>query len=130
MSKKVRTLLTISGLVIFLSWGFRLYVLYTHRNDDPLILPHLLVAFISFGIGAFLLSMAFRGKKVLRRDYTVLIYTSFFTVIWWGYRWIKVMLFPEDDPNARSHLHLASLYLVLGGLLLMTGFKGKNRKNL
>ena len=127
MSKKVRALLITAGTVIFFSWGFRLYVLYIHWDDDPFILPHFLLALLSFGIGAFFLWMAKKGPKAVRRDYTILLCAALFTVVWWGYRWVKVQLHPEGDPNPRAHLHLASLFLVLGGLLIWTGWKGRRR---
>lgn len=127
MSKKARVLIILTGLVIFFSWGFRLYVLYLHWGNDPFMLPHAAVAVISFAIGAFLLSMGIRGSKATRRDYTILIGASLFTIIWWGFRAIKVLLYPEGDPNPTAHLHLSVLFLVLGTLLLITGWQGRNK---
>lgn len=127
MSKKVRALLIVSGLIIFFSWGFRLYVLYSRWGTDRFLFSDLFIVLTSFGIGIFLLWMARQGSKAVRRDYAVLLYASLFTIIWWGYRWIKVTLHPENDPNPRAHLHLASLYLVMGGLLLLTAWKGRKR---
>ncbi|HEY5599910.1 MAG TPA: hypothetical protein VIK48_04395 [Candidatus Manganitrophaceae bacterium] len=128
MSKKTRALLVGAGAVIFFAWGFRLYVLYLHWGRDPLMLPHILVAVISFGIGAFLLWMAARGSRASGRDYTVLIGAALFTLVWWGYRWVGVILHPERDPNPTAHLHLSTLFLVLGGLLLAVGWKGRKKK--
>ncbi|SRR5579884_2364187 len=127
MSKKVRTLLFITGLVIFFSWGFRLYVIYLHWGNDPFMIPHLFGAIISFGIGIFLLAMGVRGSRATRRDYTVLIGAALFTILWWAVRAINVLLHPERDPNPTAHLHLSILFLVLGGLLFITGWQGRNR---
>ncbi|MBI3803777.1 MAG: hypothetical protein HY282_08455 [Nitrospirae bacterium] len=127
MSKKVRALIIITGLVIFFSWGFRLYVLYLHWGNDPFMTPHAAVAVISFAIGAFLLSMGIRGSKSTRRDYTILTGAALFTVLWWGFRAIKVLLHPESDPNPTAHLHLSVLFIVLGALLLTAGWQGRNR---
>ena len=125
MSKKARALLLLTGLVIFFSWGFRLYVLYLHWGNDPFMLPHAIVAVVSFGIGAFLLSMGARGSRATRRDYTLLIGAALFTILWWGFRLIKVLLYPESDPNPTAHLHLSVLFVVLGGLLFAAGWKGR-----
>lgn len=127
MTKKVRALIILTGLVIFFSWGFRLYVLYLHWGSDRFMVPHLLVAVISFSIGAFLLSMGVRGGRAERRDYSILSGAALFTILWWGFRAIKVLLHPEEDPNPTAHLHLSLLFLVLGGLLLITGWQGRSR---
>ncbi|MFY9271171.1 MAG: hypothetical protein WAO55_15615 [Candidatus Manganitrophaceae bacterium] len=126
MSKLVRALLILTGLVIFFSWGFRLYVLFSRWENDPFRLPHALVAVISFSIGAFLLSMGIRGGKATRRDYTLLSGAALFTIVWWGFRAIKVLLYPEQDPNPTAHLHLSNLFLVLGSLLFWVGWKGRS----
>lgn len=127
MSKKVRALLIVTGAVIFFSWGFRLYVLFLRWESDPFRLPHALVALISFSIGGFLLWMAFQGKKAGPREYTILIVAALFTIVWWGYRAANVLLHPELDPNPTAHLHLSTLFLVLGALLLITGWQGRNK---
>lgn len=127
MSKKVRALIFLTGLVIFFSWGFRLYVIYLHWGNDPFMLPHLFGAIVSFGIGAFLLSMGVRGSRATQLDYTILIGSALFTIAWWGVRAVNVLLHPERDPNPTAHLHLSVLFLVLGGLLLVTGWKGRQK---
>ncbi len=127
MSKKVLWLLRVSGTIIFLSWGFRLYVLFSRWGTDRFSFVDLFIVLTSFGIGIFLLWMAKRRDKVLRRDYTVLMATSIFTILWWGNRWQKVWFHPENDPNPRAHLHLASLYLVMGFLLLLAGWQGRKK---
>ncbi len=130
MSKKVRTLLILTGLVIFFSWGFRFYVIYLHWGNDPYMVPHLFGAIISFSIGVFLLAMGVRGSKAARREYTILIGAALFTLSWWGVRAVNVLLHPERDPNPTAHLHLSTLFLVLGGLLLITGWQGRNKSPL
>ena len=127
MSKKVRTLLIITGLVIFFSWGFRLFVIYLHWGNDPFMVPHLFGAIVSFGIGVFLLWMAYLGKRSGRREYTTLLAAAIFTIVWWGFRATNVLLHPERDPNPTAHLHLSTLFLVLGGLLLITGWQGRKK---
>lgn len=127
MSKKVRWLLSISGLIIFLSWSFRLYVLFTRWGTDRFSFVDLFIVLTSFSIGVFLLWMAKQGAKASARDYMILIATSLFNLAWWGNRWIQVTLHPEKDPNPRAHLHLASLYLVMGFLLLLAGWTGRKR---
>lgn len=127
MSKKVRALLITSGLIIFLSWAFRLYVLFTRWGTDRFSVFNTFIVLIFFSMGLFVLWMAKQKEKVIRRDYTVLIATSIFTIFWWGNRWQKVWFHPENDPNPRAHLHLASLYLVMGALLLLTGWLGRKK---
>jgi hypothetical protein len=128
LSKKIRVLLTISGLIIFFSWGFRFYVLYSRWGSDRFSFLDLFIVLLSFSIGAFLLWLARQGEKAPPRAYTILIASSVFTIFWWGIRWIKVTLHPENDPNPRAHLHLASLYLVIGILLLLAGWKGRKKQ--
>jgi len=129
MTKKVRTLLILSGLIIFFSWGFRLYVLYTRWGSDRFSYVDLFIVTLSFSIGVFVLYMAKQGPKCSLRDYSILIAASIFNILWWAMRWIRVTLHPENDPNPRAHLHLATLYMVMGGLLLVVGWKGR-KKNL
>lgn len=124
MSKKVRWLLSISGLIIFLSWAFRLYVLFTRWGTDRFSFVDLFIVLTSFSIGVFLLWMARQGNKVIARHYTILMATAIFNILWWGNRWQRVWFHPENDPNPRAHLHLASLYLVMGFLLLLAGWTG------
>ncbi len=127
MSKKVRTLLYLSCFVIFFTYGFRFYVLYSRWEVDPLRVLHLLIALFYYSLGIFVLRMGIQGSRTGRRDYSILMYASLFTVIYWAFRWGKVVFYPENDPNPRAHLHLASLYLVMGGLLLITGWCGRKR---
>lgn len=72
--------------------------------------------------------MARQGEKAPLQAYSALIASSVFTIFWWGNRWIKVTLHPENDPNPRAHLHLASLFLVMGGLLLLAGCLGRKKR--
>jgi hypothetical protein len=130
MSKKVRALLILTGAVIFFSWGFRLYVLFLRWENDPFRLPHAVVALISFSIGVFLLWLAFQGSKAGRREYTALIGAALFTISWWGYRLANVLLHPERDPNPTAHRHLSILFMVLGGLLLAAGWKGREKSKI
>ncbi len=127
MSKKVRTLLFVSCFVIFFTYGFRFFVLYNRWGVDPLRVLHLLIALFYYGLGIFVLRMGIQGSRTERRDYSILMYASLFTVIYWSFRWGKVVFSPENDPNPRAHLHLASLYLVMGGLLLAAGWSGRKR---
>ncbi|NOY83923.1 hypothetical protein MNBD_NITROSPIRAE01-1299 [hydrothermal vent metagenome] len=127
MTKKVRALLITSGLIIFLSWAFRFYVLFTRWGTDRFSMFNAFIALIFFSIGLFLLWMVKQDKKLIRRDYTILIVSAIFTLFWWGNRWQKVWFHPENDPNPRPHLHLASLYLVMGALLLLTGWMGRKK---
>ncbi|MBN4054445.1 hypothetical protein JYT87_01915 [Nitrospira defluvii] len=127
MSKKVRALLILSGLIIFFSWGFRLYVLYTRWGTDRFSFFDLMIVLLSFSIGVFLLWMAKQGPKCKAQDYAILSAASTFNILWWGNRWIRVTLHPENDPNPRAHLHLASLYIVMGALLLLVGWKGRKK---
>ena len=127
MTKKVRALLIVSGLIIFFSWGFRLYVVSIRWGTDRFSFFDLFIVILYFVFGIFLLWMAKRGAKCSIRDYTVLLYAAVFTILWWIHRWTLVMLHPEKDPNPRAHLHLASLFIVIGALLLLVGWKGRKR---
>ncbi len=128
MSKKVRTLFIVSGLIIFFSWGFRLYVLYTRWGSDRFSFVDLFIVTLSFSMGVFLLWMSKQREKATARDYSLVMATAVFNIFWWGNRWIKVTLHPENDPNPRAHLHLSSLYLVIGGLLLLAGWHGRKKR--
>ncbi len=130
MSKKVRALLIVSGLIIFLSYAFRFYVLFTRWGTDQFSVLNALIALAFFSIGLFLFWMVKQKEKLISRDYSILIASSIFTILWWGNRWQKVWFHPENDPNPRAHLHLASLYLVMGGLLLLTGWMGRKKHQL
>lgn len=127
MSKKVRALFIVSGLIVFFSWGFRLYVLFSRWGTDRFSFFDLLIVLLSFSIGIFLLWMAKQRDKTTPRDYALVMAAALFNIFWWGNRWIQVTLHPENDPNPRAHLHLSSLYLVMGVLLLMAGWKGRKR---
>jgi len=127
MSKKVRTLLFLSSFIIFFTYGFRFFVLYNRWGVDPLRVLHLLIGLAYYSLGGLLLRMGIQGGRTELRDYSILTAASLITVIYWGFRWSKVVFYPGEDPNPRAHLHLASLYLVMGGLLLAAGWSG--RKN-
>jgi len=127
MSKKLKALLTASGLIIFLSWAFRLYVLSTRWGTDRFSVLDTFIVLVFFSMGLFLLWMVKQGDKLTRQHYTILMASSVFTLLWWGNRWQRVFFHPENDPNPRAHLHLASLYLVMGALLLAAALKGRKK---
>ena len=128
MSKAVRALLTITGAVIFSAWGFRLSVLFRHWETDPFALIHLVHLLISVGIGAFLFRVGMRGDRATPGDYIGVMLGAAFTIFVWGRRWIGLIAGPPGgDTRERAHLHLASLFLVLGGLLFAVGWRGWRR---
>jgi len=128
MSKSVRALLTLTGAIIFGAWGFRLSVLFRHWETDPFAFIHLVHLLVSVGIGAFLFRVGMRGDRATARDYLGVMLSAVFTIVVWGKRWIGFITGPTGgDTRERAHLHLASLFLVLGGLLLMVGGRGWRR---
>lgn len=127
MSKKVRALLIVSGLLILPSWGFRLYILSLKWETDPNRMITLFTCIVSVLIGGFLIWMGIKGSKAGRRDYGILTYSALFTIGFWTYRLTGLILHPETDPNPKAHFRLTVTFLILGGLLLLTGWQGKNR---
>jgi hypothetical protein len=130
MSKKVRALLIVSGILILPSWGFRLYILSLKWDTDPNRLITLFTCLVSILIGGFLIWMGIKGGRADRRDYHFLTYSALFTIGFWLYRLTGLILHPETDPNPKAHLRLTLTFLVLGGMLLITGLKGKNKTSL
>jgi len=130
MSKKVRALLIISGILILPSWGFRLYILSLKWETDPNRFITLFTCIVSVLIGGFLIWMGIKGGKADRRDYNLLTYSALFTVGFWLYRLVGLILHPETDPNPKAHLRLTATFLVLGGLLLLTGLQGRKKASL
>jgi hypothetical protein len=129
MSKKVRALLISVGLSIVSAWGFRLFVLARNWETDSFAFIHLLSLLVSVGVGIFLLRVGLRGDRANRSDYTGVILSALFLICFWGYRWIGLIAQPGADTRERAHLHLASLFLVLGGLLFRVGWTGRNRSS-
>lgn len=130
MSKKVRALLIVSGILILPSWGFRLYILSLKWETDPSRFITLFTCIVSILIGGFLIWMGIKGGKADRRDYNLLISSALFTVGFWLYRLTGLILHPETDPNPRAHLRLTATFLVLGGLLLLSGLQGRKKASL
>lgn len=127
MSKKVRALLIVSGILILPSWGFRLYILSLKWETDPNRMITLFTSVLSVLIGGFLIWMGIKGKKADRRDYNALVYSALFTIGFWTYRLAGLILHPETDPNPKAHLRLTATFLILGGLLLAAGWRGRSR---
>ncbi len=127
MSNGARILLIVTGAVIFSSWGFRLSVLFRHRGDDPFALIHLASLLVSVMIGAFLFRVGLRGDGATRRDYIGVMASALFTTLFWGYRWVGLIGQPSADTRERAHLHLSSLFLILGALLFAIGWRGRAR---
>ncbi len=130
MSKKVRALLIVSGILILPSWGFRLYILSLKWDTDPNRMITLFTCIVSVLIGGFLVWMGIKGGKAGRRDYNLLTYSALFTVGFWLYRLTGLILHPETDPNPRAHLRLTATFLVVGGLLLLSGLQGRKKASL
>ncbi len=123
MSKTIRGLILSSGAVIFGAWGFRLMTLLRHWKSDVSRWPHLLTLVVWMGIGAFLLHVGRRGDQASRRDYTGVVCSATAMLAFWGYRWMTLIMAPEGmDTRERAHLHLSSLFLVLGILLFVVGW--------
>jgi len=130
MSRSARALLTITGVIIFGAWGFRLSVLFRHWGTDPFAFIHLVHLLVSVGIGAFLFRVGMRGDRATAGDYMGVMLGALFTLFVWGSRWIRLITGPTGgDTRERAHLHLASLFLVLGGLLFAVGWRGWRRQN-
>jgi hypothetical protein len=123
LPKSVRALLLVTGAVIFGAWGFRLFVLFQNWETDPFAFIHLLRLLASVGVGAFLLWVGMRGDRATQADWIGVILSALFTILFWGDRWIGLIGQPGRDTRERAHLHLASLFLVLGGLLLAIGWR-------
>jgi hypothetical protein len=127
MSKKVRVLLILSGILILPSWGFRLYILSLKWATDPHRILTLVTSLTSVLVGGFLIWIGIKGNKADRRDYSLLIYSALYTLGFWTYRLVGLILHPESDPNPRAHFRLTGTFLVLGALLLAAGWNGKRR---
>lgn len=130
MSKKVRALLIVSGILILPSWGFRLYILSLKWETDPNRFITLFTCIVSILIGGFLIWMGIKGGKADRRDYNLLMSSALFTIGFWTYRLAGLILHPETDPNPRAHLRLTATFLIIGGLLLLSGLQGRKKASL
>lgn len=127
MSKKVRVLLFITGLLILPSWSFRLYILYLRWGVDPHRWPTALVSFVSLAIGCFFIWMAIQGDKAGQRSYVALLLSALFSVGFWSYRLTHIILYPENDPNPAVHLRLSLTFLALSAILFSVGWRGRNK---
>ena len=125
MSRRVRLFLFLSGFWIFFAWGFRLVVLYRRWGTDPSWARALVLASFYFLVGGFLISLGRLGSQANRRHYVALIVSSLFIIGHWTVKLLTLALYPDIDPNPRSHLHLAATFLVMGILLLGMGVKGR-----
>jgi len=128
MSKPLRALLFISGLLTLPSWGFRLYILFIRWGFDPYRWPTIFVSLASVGIGGFLIWMAIQGNRAGRRSYAALFGVSLFTMGFWTYRLARILIYPENDPNPQAHLRLSITFLIIGVLLCVSGWRGRSRK--
>ncbi len=118
MSKPARVFLFIMGLLIFLSWGFRLYILALRWETAHNRIPTLLIVCLSFGVGLFLIRMAVKQGEATRFELLLLTASALLTIGFWGYRLGNLILYPEWDPNPKAHLRLSETFLVMGGILL------------
>ncbi|MEK7702660.1 MAG: hypothetical protein AAB317_01690 [Nitrospirota bacterium] len=114
MSKKVRVFLFLFGCWIFFSWGFRLYILAIRWTTDPFRFRTLLFALVFLTIGFFLVRLGKRGVIADQKEIAALLFSSLFIVLYFGIRLFRSFLYPDIDPNPRSHLHLSVTYIVLG----------------
>lgn len=128
MSTRVKLFLFLSGCWIFFAFGFRLYILYVRWETDPFRLSALVFALIFILIGTFLIRMGCFGGRAEKRHYRVLFSTALFIVGFWAYRFARLVLDPQIDPNPRAHLHLSATFLAIGFLLLIIGLKGGGHK--
>jgi hypothetical protein len=129
LPKSVRATLCVTGAAIFGAWGFRLFVLFRNWETDAFAFIHLLRLLASVGVGAFLFWVGMRGDRATRADWIGVILSALFTIFFWGERWIGLIGQPGRDTRERAHLHLASLFLVLGGTLLAIGWRGLKSKS-
>jgi hypothetical protein len=120
----VRLFLFFSGLWIFFSWGFRLYILWVRWETNPAWVTPLSFGLLFFIIGSLLIWIARLGERAGRRHYDAITASSLFIICYWCYRLARNLLDAATDPNPRSHLHLAMTFLVVGALLLATGLRG------
>ncbi|MEK7286095.1 MAG: hypothetical protein AAB035_02210 [Nitrospirota bacterium] len=128
ISKSVRIFFALLGGWIFFSWGFRLYILTIRWETDPFRLRTLFFAIVFLGIGFFIARLAWLGKLLNRSMAMGLIIAAVFTIGYWGFRLSRLFLYPDIDPNPRSHLHLAVTYIVLGLALLWIAIRSENTR--
>ncbi len=127
MSRWVKPFLFLAGGWIFFAWGFRLYILSVRWETDPSPAPTLVFGLFYLAMGGFFVYLGRLGNRASLRHYTGLIGAAIFMIGYWAVRLTRFLLYPDVDPNPRSHLHLTVTFLVVGILLLVIGIKGRKR---
>ncbi len=126
---KARLFLLLSGIFIFFAWGFRLYILTIRWGTDPFRIFTIFFALIFVLIGLFLIWLGELWPMATKRNYTQLLYAAIFMVLFWAYRLVNLILYPDVDPNPRAHLHLSITFIVIGVLLFAIGWKGRSKED-
>lgn len=122
-------MLIVFALLLLLTWGFRVYILFLTAPGDPSLLSHSLVALASLGSAALLLSLgiqAFR-RGARERDPIWLAVIGLWITGVGLHRLFDLLRSPGEDPNPRAHLHLALLFLLMGVILMGMAWAGKRR---
>ena len=108
------------GLLLFLTWGFRTYVLFLNAPGDRFLIIHSLITIISLGSAALLCLIGWRAWRRCNRPYD----TRWLIIIglWISgiglNRLISVLMWPAMDPNPRAHVHLSLLFITIGLVLM------------
>lgn len=127
MRVRRRIALGLIGLLLLLSWSFRLMVIYSKRVIDPFLFPHLAVALVFVAGGVFLFWLALQKGEMRPTQNILLIFFAFFMMASGAWRAYAVLSDPSHDPNPRAHLRLAEVFVLFSLYLAWIVWKGRRR---
>ncbi len=123
MSKREQQFLTGSGLILLAMGLGRIYALLRSRSDDSFFAPHLLVTFLSLWIASSILRVGLRKTEITPRAALTLIRSGSILLMIWSYRLYLVLKTVRAPIDLKAHFYLASLYMVMGTMVMLFGLK-------
>ncbi len=123
MSKRAQQFLIGSGLILFAVALGRIYLLLRSQSDDPFFAPHLLVTLLSLWISTSILRVGLRKTEMTPRAALALIRSGSILLMIWSYRLYLVLKTVRSPIDLKAHFYLASLYIVMGTMVMLFGLK-------
>ncbi len=92
------------------------------RGNDPHLIPHLIVTFISLLISVSILRVGL-ARTFTRRSAITLIRSGSVLAMIWVYRLIPILRNVRRQPELKAHLYLALFYIVCGTAIMSLGLR-------